>query len=140
MNDIDTLQSQVTERVVAIGAPAQADDEGIWDYLIAHINEFAVAKSIVDHFDTNPKDLGKADVTELDLLGVYLRAKVTLKREQISYAQAQVAVSRAREQSRSVLGRARAFARFVRNVGNVLHTNPAPAVIAACMGLVYWLR
>ena len=127
----------MTERVVAIGAPGEGDTVDVWQYFAENINEFAVAKSLVDHFDANPKDLAFPDV---DAFGLYLRAKVTIKREQISYAQAQAAVTKAREQSRGVRGIVKSFLGFVSAVNSAVATNPAPIAIAATLAALVWFR
>ena len=144
MNEVipvaEALELEVSELVVAPAAPAPMEEEGIWDYLVARIDEFAVAKAIVEHFDANPKDLGRAEIVEHDMLGIYMRAKVTIKRGQISYAQAQAAVEKARTSSRSVMGMARAFGAFLRSVADAVKANPGPVVVAVCMALMLWFR
>jgi hypothetical protein len=138
MQDVTTsLESLVTERVVAIGAPAEGDCVDVWAYLAENINEFAVAKSIVDHFSAYPKDLQCASV---DALGLYLRAQVTLKREQVSYAIAQRALADAQQRSRSVRGLSKRARAVAKGVCGAVATNPAPAVLAATMALLVWFR
>lgn len=127
-------------------APAnpEGDTVDVWAYLAENINEFAVAKSIVDHFEANPKDLHNVNV---DTFGLFLRAKVTIKREQIAFAieqrateDAKQAVLKAREESRSARGMLRRAIGFGRSLRLAISANPAPAALAACMVLVMWFR
>ena len=132
-----TLGPVVTERVVAIGAPGEGDTVDVWQYFAENINEFAVAKSLVDHFDAHPNDLSVPDV---DAFGLYLRAKVTIKREQISYAQTQAAVTKAREQSRRMRGVVKSFLGFASAVRSAVASNPTPVAIAATLAALVWFR
>jgi hypothetical protein len=119
--------------------PAQAaPPQDVWEYLAEHIDEFAVAKSIVDHFDAFPKDLQNKEV---DALGLYLRARVTLKRQQVAYAEMQKAMAAAEQASRSLRGRATRALRFCRDVRDAALAAPAPALaVCAIAVLVIWLR
>lgn len=125
-------------------ANAESDAVDVWAYLAANINEFAVAKSIVDHFEANPKDLHNVNV---DTFGLFLRAKVTIKREQIIFAieqrcieDAKQAVIKAREESRTARGLLRELNGFTRNLRLAISANPAPAAMAACLVLLMWFR
>jgi hypothetical protein len=123
-------------------APAAASQtvpsQDVWEYLAEHIDEFAVAKSIVDHFDAFPKDLQNKEV---DALGLYLRARVTLKRQQVAYAEMQKAMAAAEQSSRSLRGRATRALRFCRDIRDAARTAPAPALaVCAIAVLAIWLR
>lgn len=112
--------------------------QDVWEYLAEHIDEFAVAKSIVDHFDAFPKDLQNKEV---DALGLYLRARVTLKRQQVAYAEMQKAMAAAEQSSRSLRGRATRALRFCRDARDAVLADPAPAlVVCAIAVLAIWLR
>lgn len=127
----------VQVRSPTVGPDAVADADGtsidVWQYLAENIDEFAVAKSIVEHFDAHPKGLTDSDV---DTLGLYLRAKVTIKREQIAYAQALQAVERARAQSRGLSGALRSASGFVADVHGALRAHPEAIVMV--VGMVLW--
>jgi hypothetical protein len=120
---------------VAIGD--QGETVEVWEYFAHNIDDFATAKTIVDHFSENPKLL---DSKELDLHGLFVRAKLTIKRQQISYAQAQEAMRKARESSRSVVGVVRSFTVFVKSLTSAIQANPTPAAIACSVALVLWFR
>ena len=96
-----------------------------------------MAKSLVDHFDAHPKDLHHPS---LDLLGFYLRAKVTLKREQVSFAIAQRTVEKARQQSRSVVGIAKSFVGFANSVRSAVMFNLGPVIFATVLIVLLWAR
>ena len=142
MDEVHAFESAVAERVVAIGrshsdssADSAADTSvDVWQYLAENIDEFAVAKSIVDHFDDHPKDLHGNNV---DTLGLYLRAKVTIKREQISYAQAQQAVERARLQSQGLRGALKSASSFAADLRGAIRARPEAVLLAS--GFVLWL-
>ena len=127
--------------VHAIGQSVALGDQGetveVWEYFAENIDDFATAKTIVDHFSDNPKLL---DNQELDMHGLFVRAKLTLKRQQIAYAQAQAAMQKARDTSRSVLGVARSFTAFVKSLRAAISDNPTHAVLAGFMAVVLWLR
>jgi hypothetical protein len=89
--------------ILAGTAPGDAERMDMWQYFVEHIDEFEVAKAIVDHFDAHPKDL-HSDKVDVDSFALYLRAKITLKRQAVAFATAQAALAKAREQSRG-LGR-----------------------------------
>ncbi len=126
---------QVNAQSVAIGD--QGETVEVWEYFASNIDDFATAKTIVDHFGENPRLL---DNKELDLHGLFVRAKLTLKRQQISYAQAQEAMRKARESSRSVVGVVRSFTAFVKSLSVAVDANPTPAAIACSVALVLWFR
>lgn len=128
-----------TSALRAPATPSQvAPPQDVWEYLAEHIDEFAVAKSIVDHFDAFPKDLQNKEV---DAFGLYLRARVTLKRQQVAYAEMQKAMAAAEQSSRSLRGRATRALRFCRDVRDAALTDPAPAlVVCAIAVLAVWLR
>lgn len=68
--------------------------QDVWQYLVEHINEFAVAKSIVDFVDANPKALLDRN-TPVDLMGLHVLAKVSLKRAAVEHMKAQEAATQA---------------------------------------------
>jgi mRNA degradation ribonuclease J1/J2 len=109
----------------------------VWEYFAENIDDFAAAKTLVDHFTEFPRHL---DNPETDLLGLFLRAKLTLKRRQIAYAEAMAAVNKAREQSRTVRGVARSFVAHIKAVALAIHANPTPAVLAAALTAMVWYR
>lgn len=131
----DTAEIEAIAQTVAIGE--QGETVEVWEYFAENINDFATAKTIVDHFSDHPKLL---ESKEVDLHGLYLRAKLTIKRQQIAYAQLQTALLKAREQSRTVAGVARSFTTFVKSLHDAVLANPTPAVLAGFMALVLWLR
>ena len=119
---------------VATGAPGTMD---MWEYFVDHIDEFPVAKSIVDHFEANPKDLLNPRM-EVDVYALYLRAKVTLKRDQVAFAAAQAAVTaaqaaatKAREESRGFRGAARAVSRYFNALKLAILAQPLVVAMAA---------
>lgn len=128
-----------TSTLPAQAAPSQAaPPQDVWEYLAEHIDEFAVAKSIVDHFDAFPKDLQNKEV---DALGLYLRARVTLKRQQVAYAEMQKAMAAAEQSSRSLRGRATRALRFCRDARDAALASPAPALVMCAIAvLAIWLR
>ena len=129
------VEVQARGQSVAIGD--QGETVEVWEYFAENINDFATAKTIVDHFSDNPKLL---DSKELDLHGLFLRAKLTLKRQQISYAQTQDALRKARESSRSVVGVVRSFTVFVKSLSAAIQANPTPAAIACSVAVMLWFR
>jgi hypothetical protein len=126
---------QARGQAVAIGDEGETVE--VWEYFAENIDDFATAKTIVDHFSDNPKLL---DSKELDLHGLFVRAKLTLKRQQISYAQAQDALRKARESSRSVVGVVRSFTVFVKSLSAAIQANPTPAAIACSVAVMLWFR
>ena len=113
------------------------DTIDVWQYLAENINEFAVAKSIVDHFEACPKGLHDSDV---DTLGLFLRAKVTIKREQIAYAQALHAVEKARAQSRGLHGVLRSASGFITDLRAALRARADAALLVTGMALWICMR
>ena len=118
---------------VAAGDPGTMD---MWEYFVDHIDEFPVAKSIVDHFEANPRDLVNPKI-EVDVYALYLRAKVTLKRDQVAFAATQAAVTaaqaaatKAREESRGLRGAARAVSRYCNALRLALLAEPLVVAMA----------
>lgn len=129
---------EATGQSVAIGD--QGETVEVWEYFAGNIDDFATAKTIVDHFSENLRLL---DNQEVDLHGLFVRAKLTLKRQQIAYAQTQAAmaaVQKARDTSRTVAGVARSFTAFVKSMSAAVEANPTPAVMAGFMAMMLWLR
>lgn len=125
-------------KVADLADPATSHDHrdtiDVWQYLAENINEFAVAKSIVDHFEACPKGLHDSDV---DTLGLFLRAKVTIKREQIAYSQALQAVEKARAQTRGLHGVLRSASGFITVLRAALRAR-ADAVLLVT-GIALWI-
>lgn len=88
-------------------ANPSAERIDLWEYFAEHVDEFAMAKVIVDHFDAHPKDLHNPAI-EVDVFALYLRARLTLKRHAIAYAQAQEVLSKQRLQAQGLRARWRA--------------------------------
>lgn len=122
---------------VATDAAPSQQPQDVWEYFAEHIDEFAVAKTICDHFDASPEGLRSK---EIDCLGLYLRARVTMKRRQIAYADAMAAIEKAAESSRSIRGRLQRAALFASQVQAALLANPKPALIALSTAAIVWLR
>ena len=120
---------------IAIGE--QGETVEVWEYFAENINDFATAKTIVDHFAENPKLL---DSNELDLHGLFVRAKLTIKRQQIAYAKAQAALEEARAHKRTARGVLKSFWGFTTSLWQAVETNPTPAAIAAAFALLWYLR
>ena len=120
--------AQVCESVPKAGlvTPA-ATEQDLWNEMVANIDDFAVAKSIVDFFDGASPDLQQQHTV------LYLRAKVTIKRNQIAYAEANKAVENARKSSSSGLlaGIDQALRRVDNQITGIL-LNPVP------LGTVIW--
>ena len=72
---------------------ATVTEQDLWNELMSNINDFAVAKSIVDFLELASPDLQNQHTA------LFLRAKVTIKRHQIAYAEAAKAVDNARKSS-----------------------------------------
>lgn len=137
-NAIPAAQAAEIEAIgQAFAIGEQGETVEVWEYFAENINDFATAKTIVDHFCDNPKLL---DSEEVDLHGLFLRAKLTLKRQQIAYAQAQAALHKARETSRTVASVARSFTAFVKSLSAAIQASPTPALIAGFVALVLWFR
>ena len=122
-------------RSVALGNDGETVD--VWEYFAMNIDDFATAKTLVDYFAANPRHL---DNGQVDTLGLYLRAGITLKRQQIAYAQAQATIEKARQTSRSILGVVRSTASFVRGAISAIEANPTPALTAGALALLIWFR
>jgi hypothetical protein len=120
---------------VAIGNSGETVE--VWEYFAENIDDFATAKTIVDHFVENPKLL---DNKEMDLHGLFLRAKLTLKRRAIAYAEMQSALERAREQSRGARGALKSVKGFFASFNSAIESNPTPVVLALAFSLIWLLR
>lgn len=134
----DVVEVHADRQSVVLGDDGEVVE--VWEYFALNINEFAAAKTIVDHFDANPAHLASK---EMDFLGLFLRAKLTLKRQQIAFAREQAAkavIAKAREQSRSVVGIARSFVGFSKGVYAAVAHNPSPFALAVVMAVMLWLR
>ena len=118
------------------------DDNGkieVWEYLAERIDEFAVAKSIVDYFDARPADLHSTKI-DVDVFGLYMRAKVTLKRSAISYAETQQAIERAKLASKGLGPKIRAACTFCSDLRQVLVAHPEHLVVIALIAAVALFR
>lgn len=120
---------------IAIGDSGETVE--VWEYFAENIDDFATAKTIVDHFVENPKLL---DNKEQDLHGLFLRAKLTLKRRAIAYAEMQSALERAREQSRGARGAWKSVKGFLASFNSAIESNPTPVVLALAFSLIWLLR
>lgn len=129
------VEMEAAASSVAIGE--QGETVEVWEYFAENIDDFATAKTIVEHFAENPRLL---DSREMDLHGLFVRAKLTIKRQQIAYAKAQAAIASAREQSRSVRGVLKSFMDFTTAVRVAVVANPTPIVIGLGFALLYWFR
>jgi len=133
------------------GVPPAEDPakQNVWEYLIDNINEFEVAKTITDFVEANPKLLTDRKDT-VDLLGLHVLAKVSLKRQQVAFKRqqaaeemAQQATDKAREQSRSIHGRAKSVAGHLLAVARVLRDNPSVLTTMVCvigLAVSIWTR
>ncbi|MGM9489615.1 hypothetical protein [Ideonella sp. YS5] len=133
----ENVPSQPSSPVSLTGtASGDAESMDMWQYFVEHIEEFEVAKAIVDHFDTNPTDLHRAEVG-VDAFALFLRAKITLKRQAVAYATAQAALTKAREQSRGLKSVARAICKSASDVRHAVEAQPqALALMLIGIGLV----
>lgn len=131
-------------------SPEDRSKQNVWEYLVEHVDEFEVAKSIVDFVDANPKLLTDRN-TPADLMGLHLLAKVSLKRQAVAYVREQEAraladktVQKALEQSRSFTGRAKRIGSHLVAVAITVRDNPNLLTLAASVSLVfalnYWMR
>lgn len=105
----------------------------VWDYFVENIDEFAVAKSIVDYFDARPADLHNPRI-DVDVFGLYMRAKVTLKRSAISYAETHQAIERAKVASSGLRPKIRAAGAFCRQLRQALTANTEQTLVLAVFG------
>ena len=138
INDIPVArvaEMQSIGQSFAIGE--QGETVEVWDYFAENINDFATAKTLVDHFVENPALLISHEV---DFHGLFVRAKLTLKRQQIAYAQAQAIIAAAREKSRGVRGVLKSFLGFTSALRSALAENPTPVVIGMGLAAMYGLR
>lgn len=122
-------------------APSAADQQSLWQYLLDHIDEFPVAKVIVEHFDANGAHLARTEIAESDMIAIHLRAKITIKRQQIAWAETQAALGRAREASkglRGALSRVRSWRDGL--CGTLCSDSGKLAILMAAMSAVYWMR
>jgi hypothetical protein len=116
-------------------AAGDAETIDMWQYFVEHIDEFAVAKSLVDHFDAYPKDLHRP---EIDTFALYLRAKITLKRNAVSYAEQQAMETAVREAHKERFNLVRRTAAALRDAHEAVRSNSAgPAVLL--MAIVFCL-
>lgn len=138
-----TAQTSTQPAGATAAGPAAdaAGEQSLWQYMLEHIDEFPVAKAIVEHFDANPGQLAKTEIAELDMIAVYLRAKVTIKRQQVAWAEAQTALTKAREASKGLRGVARRCQGFSQSLQSALcGDNGRTAAVALAMGLLYLVR
>jgi len=132
----DHVEPQASSPVLLAGtAPGDAETMDMWQYFVEHIDEFEVAKAIVDHFDANPKDL-HSDKIDVDAFALFLRAKITLKRQAVAYATAQAALAKAREQSRGLRSAAEAISKRFVEVRRAIEAQPQVLALMAAT-LVY---
>jgi hypothetical protein len=75
------------DQFVPAAVPTKVSDEDRWAEIETGIDEFAVAKTVIEFLNANPEELKQRS-------GLYLRAMVTIKRNQVEYAQAQAASAR----------------------------------------------
>lgn len=102
----EVANTAVHESSPRVGVMAAVTEQDLWNDLLANINEFAVAKAIVDFLEVATPEL------QLQHTALFLRAKVTIKRNQIAYAEANKAVDNARK---------RPSAGIVASLDRVLH-------------------
>jgi len=127
-------EMNATAQSVAIGETGETVE--VWEYFAQNIDEFAAAKTIVDHFDANPQMLQSQ---EYEFHGLYVRAKLTLKRQAISYAQTMAALERARAQSRSARGVMKSASGFIGSLWQTSKSEPT-VLIAAAFALLWYFR
>lgn len=125
--------------ILAGTAPEDAERMDMWQYFVEHIDEFEVAKAIVDHFDAHPKDM-HSDKVDVDSFALYLRAKITLKRQAVAFATAQAALAKAREQSRGLRPMARAIGQRAREMCSALEAQPQVLALMAVGVVALLLR
>lgn len=135
----NSAQSAAQSASAAPAASAQAPAGTIdaWDYFAENIDDFTVAKAICDHFDAHPKDLHAAPV---DAMALYLRAKVTVKREQVAYAISQRAIEEARDATRLAPALKMSAATWLRRIFGALVMSPQTVVMVGALALVIWFR
>jgi hypothetical protein len=125
--------------ILAGTAESDAERMDMWQYFVDHIDEFEVAKAIVDHFDAHPKDLHDSKIV-VDAFALFLRAKITLKRQAVAYVTAQAAVAKAREQSRSLRSVARAIGKRFDDVYRAIEAQPQALALMAVAVVIVALR
>jgi hypothetical protein len=134
--DIHELYS---ERMT-VSLNGDGDTVEVWEYFAENIDDFAVAKVIVDHFEARPNDL-RLD-PERDLFALFLRAKLTIKRRAIVYATAQAALQRAAEQvvtpPPSLKQKVLATGRLFTAAWNALRSQPQTQALAV-LGVIWYL-
>ncbi|MBQ0960470.1 hypothetical protein KAK06_16070 [Ideonella sp. 4Y11] len=136
----DHAESLATSPVLLAGtAPGDAETMDMWQYFVEHIDEFEVAKAIVDHFDNCPKDL-HSDKIDVDAFALYLRAKITLKRQAVAYATAQAALTKAREQSRGLRSVVQAFCLHLGALRRALLAQPEVLALLAATAVYVVMR
>ncbi|MFT3819840.1 MAG: hypothetical protein QM750_19880 [Rubrivivax sp.] len=116
---MNTLHEAHPGQLTASAHAAGSEQQTLWEYFLDNIDEFAVAKAIVDHFDAQPANLTKTQLVDQDMIAIYLRAKVSIKRQQIAFAEAQSALQHARNSSKGLRGlamRASRLTGFVRGL------------------------
>lgn len=134
-----TAAPAVAPVALAGTAPGDAECQDMWQYFVDHVDEFAVAKSIVDYFEANPKDL-HSDRIEVDAFALFLRAKISIKREQIAYAAAQAAIERQRLQRRSIKGLFGSLTRHLDEMRRAIVAQPQVLAAMAASGVVVLYR
>lgn len=137
---------EVSVTVVPDSAPkadiaATVTEQDLWNELMSNINDFAVAKSIVDFLELASPDLQNQHTA------LFLRAKVTIKRNQIAYAEANKAVDNARKSSSpgllANLDRALGVVRGADKRITSMLLNPMPLGVVVAVALIAcsrWLR
>jgi hypothetical protein len=125
---------------VTVSLNGDGDTVEVWEYFAENIDDFAVAKVIVDHFEARPNDF-RLD-PERDLFGLFMRAKLTLKRRAIAYVTAQAALQRAAEQVATqppnLKQKVFATGRFFAAAWNALRSQPQTQAIVV-LGVIWYL-
>ncbi len=111
----------------------------MWEYFVEHVDEFSVAKSIVDYFDAVPADLHNPKI-DVDVFALYLRAKITLKRNAVAYAEGQQAIERAKLASQGLGPKIRAACSFCREFRKALSAQPEYLMFLALIAAVALMR
>jgi hypothetical protein len=78
--------------VTPLPATDLPDDADHWKSFSAQIEEYAVANTIAEYLDANPEELKLRQ-------GLYLQARITIKRGAVAYAQAKEATELAQRQA-----------------------------------------
>jgi hypothetical protein len=116
-----------------------AESIDMWEYFVDHVDEFAVAKTIVDYFDAAPADLHNEKIG-IDVFALYLRAKITLKRNAVAYAEGLEAIERAKLASHGLGPKIRAVRSFCRELRQAASAQPEYLVILALIAAVALMR